>query len=97
MVVGWPLGGALMKVTPEDMAAVRVVLREHFPEYGPRGTDDRLDIALALILVGIWDRGYDTACQDLEAAYQERQPKPQCPYTHAHTREWCGYVGCRES
>lgn len=20
-----------------------------------------------------------------------------CPYTHAHTRHWCGYDGCRES
>lgn len=20
-----------------------------------------------------------------------------CPYTHAHTRDWCGRPGCRES
>lgn len=20
-----------------------------------------------------------------------------CPYTHAHTRSWCGHDGCRES
>lgn len=20
-----------------------------------------------------------------------------CPYTHAHTRHWCGYEDCRES
>jgi hypothetical protein len=20
-----------------------------------------------------------------------------CPYTHSHTRHWCGYDGCRES
>lgn len=22
---------------------------------------------------------------------------PKCPYTHGHTRHWCGYEGCRES
>jgi hypothetical protein len=21
----------------------------------------------------------------------------RCPYTHAHTRSWCGYQECRES
>lgn len=21
----------------------------------------------------------------------------KCPYTHAHTKHWCGYEGCRES
>jgi hypothetical protein len=21
----------------------------------------------------------------------------ECPYTHSHTREWCGYKECRES
>lgn len=22
---------------------------------------------------------------------------PVCPYTHAHTKHWCGYDGCRDS
>lgn len=22
---------------------------------------------------------------------------PRCPYTHSHTRHWCGYKHCRES
>lgn len=25
-----------------------------------------------------------------------KEPNP-CPYTHAHTRHWCGYIECRES
>lgn len=24
-------------------------------------------------------------------------PEESCPYTHAHTRHWCGYDTCRES
>lgn len=25
------------------------------------------------------------------------EPTPECPYDFAHTRDWCGYAGCRES
>ncbi len=24
-------------------------------------------------------------------------PRSPCPFTHAHTRDWCGHEGCRES
>ena len=29
-------------------------------------------------------------------AMEQRQSDP-CPYTHSHTRNWCGHVGCRKS
>lgn len=25
------------------------------------------------------------------------ETESECPYTHAHTRHWCGYPTCRES
>jgi hypothetical protein len=29
-------------------------------------------------------------------AVEQRQSDP-CPYTHSHTRNWCGHAGCRKS
>ena len=26
----------------------------------------------------------------------EQQAADPCPYTHAHTRNWCGHIGCRK-
>ena len=61
-----------------------------------------LRMALAYRLVSIWDQGYNEGFSDAkEAAKQEEEnsilPYADCPYTHAHTREWCGYAKCRES
>lgn len=55
-----------------------------------------LRMALAHVLIGFWDRGYEHGQND--AMDQLRFDKGECPYTTmAHTREWCGYAGCRES
>lgn len=32
-----------------------------------------------------------------ERLAEELANVPKCPYTHAHTRHWCGYEGCREN
>ena len=32
---------------------------------------------------------------DFDAEVTETSPK--CPYTFAHTRHWCGNIGCRDS
>lgn len=29
--------------------------------------------------------------------YDEIDARTSCPFTHSHTRDWCGYEGCRES
>lgn len=28
---------------------------------------------------------------------QEREVPTRCPFTHSHTRDWCGYETCREA
>lgn len=45
-----------MKITPEDMDAIRTVLAE--AGIGTCGMDEQRDLSLALILRGIYDRGY---------------------------------------
>lgn len=30
-------------------------------------------------------------------AYGDGDDDHRCPYTHAHTRHWCGYERCRDS
>lgn len=34
---------------------------------------------------------YNKLAQELRA-----QPENPCPFTHSHTKHWCGYEGCRE-
>ncbi len=80
-----------MKITPEDMQAIRDVWFDPEWPFKARGLEER-DTALALILVSIYDRGYEAGHQaaigrDVNA----------CPYTFAHTRHWCGYDTCRDS
>lgn len=54
-----------------------------------------LRMALAHNLISIWDSGYTSGQNDAMDQLTYRTGK--CPYTHGHTREWCGYAGCRES
>ncbi|MCA1839948.1 MAG: hypothetical protein LC723_06415 [Actinobacteria bacterium] len=77
-----------MKITSEDMDDVRDLTGCAVP-------NERRDIALALILVKIYDRGYKQGHDD--ASDHRRYAPGVCPFTHSHTREWCGYAGCRES
>ena len=91
-----------MKITPEDMDAVRGVWYEPEWPYRTR-TQEECDTALALILVSIYDRGYEQrGIDDLNHPYTCKgcnlclDPTP-CPFTHSHTREWCGHSGCRVS
>lgn len=82
-----------MKITPEDMQAIRDVWFDPEVPFRIR-VEEESDTALALILVGIWDRGYQQALSDRDDVYMHEP----CPYeTLPHTREWCGYAGCRES
>lgn len=37
------------------------------------------------------------AILDLADAILAASDPMKCPYTHPHTRQWCGYKGCRES
>lgn len=55
-----------------------------------------LRMALAYELVKIWDQGYNEGFSD---AVNTPQPDSEnkCPYTHSHTKEWCGYDNCRKS
>lgn len=83
-----------MKVVPEDMDDVREVIKRSWMPRGFYMTDEQRDIALALIMVRIWDRGYEQALADqTDNAYMSGD----CPYDFSHTRQWCGYRDCRES
>lgn len=78
-----------MKITPEDMEAVRITMYSSIT-----WEDANRDVALGLILVGIYDRGYQQALADQADVYKSGD----CPYDNfSHTREWCGYRDCRES
>lgn len=84
-----------MKVTPEDMDAVRNLIFE--AQYRHQDPEQR-DTALALILVRLYDRGYNQAVWEMDAMDELTMANTgQCPYTHSHTRHWCGYAGCRDS
>ena len=52
-----------MKITPEDVAAVRKVFNDgsnaFFDRAGDQSAHDERDIALGLLLVDIYDRGYE--------------------------------------
>lgn len=86
-----------MKITPEDMDNVRDVLkRSQTAGGGYVPYDSQRDIALALILVRIYDRGYEQGHDDSSDRTLFDAPG-ECPYTHAHTRHWCGYSTCRDS
>ena len=76
-----------MKVTQEDLEKIIRLT----------GTEDSsgLRMALAHVLIEVWDRGYGMGHDD--ATDLVRYDTGKCPYTHSHTREWCGYAGCRES
>lgn len=77
-----------MKITAEDLDKIIRLT----------GTEDSsgLRMALANHMISIWDRGYENGQND--AMDQLRFNAGECPYTTmAHTREWCGYAGCRES
>lgn len=54
-----------------------------------------LRMALANGLLDIWDQAYAEGFQDAQGMVKAE--KNDCPYTHSHTKEWCGYDGCRES
>jgi hypothetical protein len=43
----------------------------------------------------LWKDGVSSTLQALEM--DKVHEKPECPYTHSHTRFWCGYDTCRES
>lgn len=80
-----------MKITPQDMDDVRAVLGE-LPTRGSH--QNSRDLALALIMVRIYDCGYEQALKDRE--YVEREQfNNKCPYTQAHTHDWCGYEECK--
>lgn len=85
-----------MKITPEDMDAVRSVLTRYqaYSHY-----DEQRDIALALILVRIYDRGYAEGYDEgiRSNVSRDASDSDECPFTHSHTRHWCGYSTCRDS
>lgn len=61
-----------------------------------------LRTALAYRLVSIWDQGYNEGFSDAREMVEREErnsilPYAECPYTHSHTKEWCGYERCRES
>lgn len=76
-----------MKITPENLDKIIRLT----------GTEDSsgLRMALAHALIEIWDKGYNEGFSDAKETVKSESPK--CPYTHSHTKEWCGYAGCRES
>lgn len=41
-----------------------------------------------------WSNGFRSAATMIDPHSREENP---CPYTHAHTRHWCGYEQCRDS
>ena len=53
-----------MKITPEDMDDVRAALARFEDPFGSGPANEQRDIALALILVRIYDRGYEAAIND---------------------------------
>jgi ribosome modulation factor len=81
-----------VKITPEDMKAIRDVW---FQWESPKHMDftaEHRDLALASHLIDIYDRGYNAGHQDALG-----RPHNACPFDFAHTRHWCGYDGCRDS
>lgn len=76
-----------MKATQEDLEKIMRLT----------GAEDSsgLRMALAYALISIWDKGYNEGYSD--AVEFVKPEKPKCPFTHSHTREWCGYPDCRES
>jgi len=88
-----------VKITPEDMDAVRELMYG-WRRYNTNNVTDQkgreqIEINLALFLVGIWDRGYAEALKD-NRILTEDELRHECPYTFSHTKHWCGYDGCRE-
>lgn len=81
-----------MKITPEDMHALYNTINAFMSK--PAEFEQR-DIRVALLLTDIYDRGYEAGQSD--AMDKETYQTGTCPYTHAHTKHWCGYAGCRES
>ena len=60
-----------------------------------------LRMALANVLLDLWDQGYSDGFKDATSMHEAmtkaaEKPNP-CPFDFAHTRHWCGYDGCRES
>lgn len=54
-----------MKITPADMQAIRDVWFEPEWPFKVRGLEER-DVALGLLLVAIYDRGYEEGWRDCE-------------------------------
>jgi hypothetical protein len=75
-----------MKINVEDLDAIIRLT----------GVEDSFGLRMALAhnLFGIWDRGYEQGQSD--SMSRVSYALGNCPYTHSHTREWCGYAGCRE-
>jgi len=58
-------------------------------------TEEKLAEALAALDA---ENGFQRLSYQEQAAYLLAKINgPECPFTFAHTRHWCGYPGCRES
>jgi len=60
----------------------------------------RASLVADLSLSHVFYHDAEMAADDLLAQLKQEwtsPPEPECPYTHAHTRNWCGYDTCRES
>lgn len=56
-------------------------------------------VAFELIRSATNDAVADALLANLLKEHEEEMAKttePECPYTHAHTRHWCGYDTCRD-
>lgn len=62
--------------------------------------DSQLIVLEDIITKHVFNKGYEltdkewSTVKDLILYVRDL---PKCPYTHAHTRHWCGYEGCREA
>lgn len=57
-------------------------------------------VAFELIRMVTNDVVADEVLTNLLKEHEEEMAKkaePECPYTHPHTRHWCGYETCRDS
>ncbi len=55
---------------------------------------DGFNGARKAVVTALWEDGYETHVFSAEYIHEQCAP---CPYTHAHTRHWCGYATCRDS
>lgn len=62
---GRTFGLPVVKITPDDMVRIRYAFFADYAVY-PNGPtrEDRRDIAVATLLTGIYDRGYERGWED---------------------------------